>query len=53
METLEKIYSVWLLDGDEVNDYYLTLDQAKEVAKHWASKGYQVTIFNNITEQTL
>ena len=30
----EQFYSVWL-DGAEINDYYLTLDEANDLADFW------------------
>lgn len=32
-------YSVWV-GGGEINDYYLTKEEADRVAEAWLSKGY-------------
>lgn len=32
-------YSVWV-GGGEINDYYLTLEKANDLAKYWKSLGY-------------
>lgn len=37
-------YSVWYVNGDEANDYYLTLDQAKALAAECEADGYEVVI---------
>jgi len=35
----EKLFTVWV-GGVEVNDYYLTLEQAEELAKEYELDGY-------------
>jgi hypothetical protein len=35
----EKLFTVWV-GGVEVNDYYLTLEQAEELAKEYEMDGY-------------
>ena len=35
----EKLFSVWV-GGVEVNDYYLTLEQAEELAREYELDGY-------------
>lgn len=35
----EKLFTVWV-GGVEVNNYYLTLEQAKELAKEYELDGY-------------
>ena len=34
-----KIFTVWV-GGSEVNDYLLSLREARELAKEWRSQGY-------------
>lgn len=35
----EKLFTVWV-GGVEVNDYYLTLEKAEELAKEYEMEGY-------------
>lgn len=39
-----KLYTVWLVDGLEVNNYYLTWPEALALKKSWKSKGYDTKI---------
>jgi len=36
---MEKVYTVWV-DGTEVNDYYLTKEQAETLAEEYLDDGY-------------
>jgi|DEB3_MinimDraft_2_1074329.scaffolds.fasta_scaffold158008_1 hypothetical protein len=38
-------FSVWLTDGDEVNDYYVTYEEALEIQQAWADRGYTTIIW--------
>jgi hypothetical protein len=39
MALMKQIYSVWV-DGGEVNDYYLDLNEAFELAQCYKDEGY-------------
>ena len=39
----EKLFTVWV-GGVEVNDYYLTLEKAEELAKEYEMNGYDDVI---------
>ena len=39
----KKNWTVWV-DGTEVNDYYLTKEQAEILAAEWADDGYEPII---------
>jgi len=43
----EKTYTVWV-GGTEVNDYYLTMEQAKNLAYEWEIDGYDDVVIENI-----
>lgn len=36
---MKLVYSVWV-GGGEINDYYLTKEQAEKIAEKWRSMGY-------------
>jgi len=40
MESKNELYSVWV-GGTEVNNYYLSLYEAQELAKEYEQDGYQ------------
>ncbi len=40
----DKKFTVWLVDGDEVNDHYLTEEQAEKLAEEYREAGYEVQI---------
>jgi len=44
----EKTYTVWV-GGVEVNDYYLTIEQAKNLAYEWEIDGYSDVAIENTT----
>ena len=37
---MDKVFSVWV-GGSEVNDYYLTMDEAIRVADDYVDDGYE------------
>ena len=45
----KEIYSVWV-DGSEVNDYYLSKKDAKELKEVYALKGYKPVIRKEIEQ---
>jgi hypothetical protein len=40
-------YTVWA-GGSEVNDYYLTLDEAQTIAQHYINDGYDDVIIERV-----
>ena len=40
-------YSVWV-GGSEVNDYYLTLDEAQTIARQYITDGYDDVIIERV-----
>lgn len=43
-----KTWTVWV-GGGEVTDHYVTLEEARQIAEHWADKGYDEVCIDNIT----
>jgi hypothetical protein len=41
-----KVWSVWYDGGDEANSYYLTYNQAEDLAFELEQDGYEVTIID-------
>ena len=50
----KKMWTVWV-GGSEVNNYYLTKEQAKEVAQVWKDDGYEDVVIQavNISDTPL
>lgn len=44
----EATYSVWV-GGGEINDYYLTKEEAERVAEIWRSKGYDEVAIEEVS----
>ena len=44
------VYSVWVKDGLEANDYYLTLDEAKALQFELKVLGYESKIRKELDE---
>ena len=44
------LYTVWV-GGGEVNSYYLTADEAMEIAQAWIDKGYEAVLIEKITSE--
>lgn len=50
----DKIFSVWLKDAGEVNDYYLTFAEAHNLALDYLADGYSgVNIYNTQTNKLI
>ena len=45
---IKEIWTVWV-GGSEVNDHYLTLDEAIMVQESWLLKGYEDVHIRSIT----
>ena len=43
----EKLFTVWV-GGVEVNDYYLTLEKAEELAEEYEMDGYDDVVIEEI-----
>ena len=43
----EKLFTVWV-GGMEVNDHYLTLEQAEELAKEYEMDGYDDVVMEEV-----
>lgn len=44
-----KLYTVWV-GGVEVNEYYLSHDEAQQLAQEWINEGYDDTQIEEVTE---
>jgi len=44
---MKRVFTVWV-GGVEVNDYYLTLEQAEELAKEYELDGYDDVIIEEL-----
>jgi hypothetical protein len=42
-------YTVWV-GGGEVNDFYLTKEQAESIAQGWIDQGYDDVYIENVEE---
>lgn len=46
----DRTYTVWVGVG-EVNDFYLTKEQAESIAQDWIDKGYDDVVIENVEEK--
>lgn len=45
-------YSVWV-GGGEINDYYLTQQDAERIAEEWLAMGYTEVVIENMADSLL